>query len=333
MKKDGMSERLSNMDVCELKNKIENIINNSFSISLFLVLKTEEGLTIKKADIENGLTTKELSELFGNRLRTISNNDELRIASLSSSDESPNSIYEYDYDEYPEDMLIIKDFDMHSATEIEKFSFSNDKLNSLMGYIIYIGNMENGITCFKKHFPFSLIKREAFLLYKHNERFKKLDADDILRLNEDIHLFKIDDKIFVLDIKVVESYLGFEELIRNRAQKAIDDISSIEIVEDINILREAAKDITFSRKLSKIAGQSLIISQSIPNEKVIEFSKKHPGLKNAFRYSEDGKKISLDTKVSQKSFLKLLNDDFLISELTNQSYDSLAKDRININNE
>lgn len=319
------------MDVCEIKNKIENVINNPFSISLFFLLKTEEGLQIKKADIENGTTTNELSNLFGNRLRLISNNDELRIANLSSSDESPNSIYEYDYAEFPEDMLIIKNFDIHSATEIEKFSFSNDSLNALMGYIIYIGDMENGIVCFKKHYPFSLIKREAFLLFKHDERFKKLDTDDILRFNGDIHLFKIDDKIFVLDIKVVESYLGFEELIRNRAQKAIDDISLIELVEDINILREAAEDMSFSRKLSKIAGQSLIISQSIPNEKVIEFSKKHPGLKNAFRYSEDGKKISLDTKASQKSFLKLLNDDFLISELTNQSYDSLAKDRININ--
>lgn len=320
------------MDVCELKSKIENIVNEPFSISLFFVLKTDEGLQVKKADIENGTTTNELSELFGNRLRQLLSNNELRIANLSSSDESPNSIYEYDYTEFPEDMLIIEGFDIHSATKIDNFSFSNDKLNTLMGYIVYVGDMENGIICFKKHFSFSLIKRESFLLYKHDERFKKLDADDILRFNDDIHLFKIDDKIFVLDIKVVESYLGFEELIRNRAQKAIDDISSIEIVEDINILRDAAEDIAFSRKLSKLAGQSLIISQSIPNEKVIEFSKKHPGLKNAFRYSVDGKKISLDTKASQKAFLKLLNDDFLISELTNQSYDSLAKDRISTNN-
>lgn len=320
------------MDVCELKSKIENIVNKPFSISLFFVLKTDEGLQVKKADIENGTTTNELSELFGNRLRQLLSNNELRIANLSSSDESPNSIYEYDYTEFPEDMLIIEGFDIHSATIIDNFSFSNDKLNTLMGYIVYIGDMENGIICFKKHFSFSLIKRESFLLYKHDERFKKLDADDILRFNDDIHLFKIDDKIFVLDIKVVESYLGFEELIRNRAQKAIDDISSIGIVEDINILRDAAEDIAFSRKLSKLAGQSLIISQSIPNEKVIDFSKKHPGLKNAFRYSVDGKKISLDTKASQKAFLKLLNDDFLISELTNQSYDSLAKDRISTNN-
>lgn len=319
------------MDVCELKNKIDSILNKSFSFSLYFVLKLEEGLQIKRADIENGITTDELSELFSRRICEISKNDELRIVPLSSSDESPNSIYEYDYNEFPEEMLVIKDFDIHSATEIENFSFSNDSLNSLMGYIIYIGDMENGIVCFKKHYPFSLIKREAFLLFKHDERFKKLETDEMLRFNGDIHLFKLDDKIFVLDVKVVESYLGFEELIRNRAQKAIDDISSIEIVEDINILREAAEDISFSRKLSKIAGQSLIISQSIPNEKVIEFSKKHPGLKNAFRYSEDGKKISLDTKASQKSFLKLLNDDFLISELTNQSYDSLAKDRINTN--
>lgn len=138
------------MDVCELKSKIENILNKQFSTSLFFVLKTDEGLQIKKADIENGSTTNELSELFGNRLRQLLSNDDLRIANLSSSDESPNSIYEYDYNEFPEDMLVIAGFDIHSATTIENFSFSNDKLNALMGYIVYIGDMENGIVCFKK---------------------------------------------------------------------------------------------------------------------------------------------------------------------------------------
>lgn len=40
------------------------------------------------------------------------------------------------------------------------------------------------------------------------------------------------------------------------------------------------------------------------------------------------KKIRLDTKASKNAFIKLLNDDYLRSNLTNQEYDSIAKDRI-----
>jgi len=315
---------------CDLKNKLSNILNSTKSISLFLVLHTNDGISIKKADIENGETTSEINELFRNRIREITSNEEIGVINLSSADERINTIYEYDYDEYPDEMLFIKNFDIKQAVNYELFSFANDSLQSLLGYLIYIGDMNRGIVCFKKHYAVTMIKRGSFLICKCNERFKKLDADDIIRLNSDIGLFKLEDKIFVLDINILEKYFGFEELIRKRASTTIDSIESKGIIENVNALKNAATDFSFSKKLSKIAEQSLIITQSIPNDKIIKFSKTHPGLKGKFSYSDTGKQIVLKSKSSQIAFLKLLNDDFLISELTNQPYDSLAKDRITI---
>lgn len=318
------------MNKCDLNNKLSSILNSTKSISLFLVLHTHDGISIKKADIENGETTREINELFRNRIREITSNEEIGVINLSSADERTNTIYEYDYDEYPDEMLFIKSFDIKQAVNYEFFSFANDSLQSLIGYLIYIGDMNRGIVCFKKHYAVTMIKRGSFLICKCNERFKKLDADDIIRLNSDIGLFKLENKIFVLDVNIIEKYLGFEELIRKRARKTIDSIENKGIIENVNALKTAATDFSFSKKLSKIAEQSLIITQSIPNDKIIKFSKTHPGLKGKFSYSDTGKQIVLKSKSSQIAFLKLLNDDFLISELTNQPYDSLAKDRITI---
>lgn len=316
------------MHLEELKSKLSYIINNTKSISLFLVLQDDGNISIKKADIDNGTTTDELNKLFRNRLNEIISNDELSLIKLSTADERCNAIYEYDYDEYPGRMSYINNFDIKQAVYYDNFSFSNDDLNSLIGYIIYIGDMKNGVICFKKHYPISVIKRGTFLIYKYNERFKKMETDDIIRLNNDISLFKLNDKIFILNIEAIEKHLGFEELIRKRANVAITAIESKDIIEDMNELREASLDLSFSKKLSKIAEQSLIITRSIPNEKIIEFSRNHPGIKNKFTYNASGDKIILKTKASKIAFLKLLNDDFLISELTNQSYNSLAKDKI-----
>ena len=69
----------------------------------------------------------------------------------------------------------------------------------------------------------------------------------------------------------------------------------------------------------------------VPNAQVIAFVGAHPAHRGKFRLSDDGSKLKLDTKVSQDLFLKLLNDDFLQSELTKRYYASLAKDDVDDN--
>lgn len=46
------------------------------------------------------------------------------------------------------------------------------------------------------------------------------------------------------------------------------------------------------------------------------------------KYTEDNSQFILDTKVSKNLLVKMLNDDFLTSDLTKLYYDSLAKDNI-----
>ena len=60
--------------------------------------------------------------------------------------------------------------------------------------------MENGIICFKKHFSFSLIKRESFLLYKHEEKRTVEDiADDDSHWIWGMIYYNKNDKHFMMD--------------------------------------------------------------------------------------------------------------------------------------
>ena len=58
------------------------------------------------------------------------------------------------------------------------------------------------------------------------------------------------------------------------------------------------------------------------------YAPEYVALKNRMRYTPDNTQFMLDTKASKQLFVKLLNDDFLTSELTRLYYDSLAKDFI-----
>lgn len=321
------------MNVQEIKSKISSIITNNTSLNVFFVLTDKDGEYIKrKVDLAQGDTTEEFIDLFRAYIEnTIIQNEELSLCDLSSYDDRVNAIYAYDYNIYPKELICIHDFNIEKEIESEKFSFSEENLSDLRGYLIYLGSINEGIVLYKKHYPVSLIKRDSFLMYKKDRRFVKFEGDDILRISGTIQVMKLENEMFVLDINNFERNFGFENLIIKRASETIEEIDKKEILEDVQVLKDSVDDITFARKLSKVREKSPVISLNISNEDIINFTKTNPGLMGRFKYSEDGKKIRLDTKASKNAFIKLLNDDYLRSNLTNQEYDSIAKDRIDAN--
>ena len=319
------------MDIKIIKSRIDEILFNNCSIAIFLILKAEE-LIIRKLELETDETTPELLRLFGDSLSESVCNDELRVSDLSSCDES-RAIYRYDYESYPNELSLIHNFTNSDADNVEHFSSSEFDLNQLRGYIIYLGNAEDGVVLYKKHYPISVIKKDIRLfIIKNDKRFVKLQGRDIIRMSGSVQAMKLDGEIYVLDLKNFEKIFGFEELIKNRAEETIKEVETIGLLEDVQVLRDSAEDIAFARKLSKIKEKSPVISLGIPNETIIRFTQTYPELKGKFRYSDDGSKIRLDTKVSKNAFVKLLNDDYLYSELTKQYYDSIAKDKIQADN-
>ena len=293
-------------------------------------------MILRLADIEDEKTEPEVDKLFLEYMTdTVLNNNDLQVCELSTADERTNAIFHYDYTEYPEELEVFQSFDIKQATkEVEKFNFEQDNLSRLCGYIIYIGSMEDGVSLFKKHYPISLIKRDSFLLgaIKSKQRFELVTGDDIIRLNGAVQLFRINGEIFVIDIKVLERNMGFNQLIYKAADETVQAIEELAIIEDIQVLRDSAEDIAFARKLSRVKKSSPIFKLNISKETIIEFTKTTHDLSGRFKYSEDGNEIRLDTKKSKDAFITLMNDAFLRSELTKQFYEAKAKDNITQNN-
>ena len=129
---------------------------------------------------------------------------------------------------------------------------------------------------------------------------------------------------------VLEKFFGFREIIKKEAILALNEIDAKGIIEDMEVLRETVNDLAFARKLTKVRNSSPVLTMDISVEQIIYFTKTTPALAGRFKYSDDDKKIRLDTKKSKEAFVKLLNDDFLKSELTDLYYDSLAKDKLPI---
>lgn len=316
------------MSLNTLKTKISAVISHDdCSAEFYFLLNNNGQISIKRADIDQNAC----DELAQNFIATITSgillNNDLSLLNISGADDRTNALYRYDLPEVPIQIQHLTTILQND--NFEAFSFDSDDLAHMEGILIILGHGQQQLALYKHQYPIALLKRDsAFSLVRarNQNRLVKL-KDDILRINSKFEFFQIDNEYFIIDIKTLERFFGFHDAVRNVAMQGIINIDSAQLLVDAQVLTERLNDISFSRKLIRAAGASPVLGV-IPNAQIIAFVGSHPTLREKFRLSNDGAKLKLDTKVSQDLFLKLLNDDFLQSELTKRYYESLAKDSL-----
>lgn len=316
------------MSLDALRERISSVIaDDACSAEFHFLLDKGGDIAIKRADIDQDAS----DELAQNFIESISNsillNDELSLLGISSADDRSNAIYRYDLPEVPNQLQHLST--VLQRDDFEVFNFEADDLQHIEGILILLGHGTHQIALYKHQYPVALLKRSGFSLVRmirNQSRLIKLE-DDVLRINSKFEFMRVGGEYFIVDIKTLERFFGFHDAIKNVAIQGIANIERAGLVADTQVLTSRLDDISFSRKLVRAANASPVLGV-VPNAQVIAFVNSHPVLRGKFRLSDDGSRLKLDTKVSQNLFLKLLNDDFLQSELTNRYYASLAKDNL-----
>ena len=114
------------MTIEEIKDKLSTLLGQPYTVQVYFVLKQDENLILRLADIEDEKTEPEVDKLFLEYMTdTVLNNNDLQVCELSTADERTNAIFHYDYTEYPEELEVFQSFDIKQATkEVEKFKGS-----------------------------------------------------------------------------------------------------------------------------------------------------------------------------------------------------------------
>ena len=279
----------------------------------------------RKLDIKNE-NLKDLLEVFSFGIKSSLREKDYSIISLSTADERKDCYYKYDIEENPAEIELLTS--VIGNDNIPIFDFIVCNIKQIRALIIIISGGEKVITLFKKLTPVEkIIGQSSFLMHKANHRFEKFE-DNLLRISPSFQILHIDNETIILDINLLEKFFGFVDVIKREATLGVNAIREMQLVSNIETLTELIDDIKFARKLTKIARYSPVIVKRIPNSTIINFTQTHPALKNKIQYNADKTQITLHTKVAKNLFIKLLNDDFLTSELTRSYYESLAKDDI-----
>lgn len=319
------------MTLEELRAKIESIVQmEAIGLNVYFLLDTEQGKVIKRANIIENVKTNLISA-YQLSLQQILANEDLTMIDLSAADDRQSAIYLYDLEEQP---AVFDYFESitndNDGNPIALFEFYTDDLSDLEGYFVSIGDFENNIILYRKQMPINLFKQGKIYLVKgHDTQFDKIDKE-FLRIDTKIDVISADDSIIINNISILERHYEFRAIIEHEAETSLENIDGLDILENIVVLQERVSDTAFARKLSKISTTSPVFN--LPTEHIMQFVRNHHILGNEFRYSNDETKILLDTKKSQNFFLRLMNDDFLHSQLTNYDYMTPAKDRLQAGN-
>ncbi|SHL69867.1 anti-phage protein KwaB [Flavobacterium xanthum] len=313
------------MNLEEIKEKLHSICEmEGIGINVYFLLKAENNYVLKRANIIENVKTTIISS-YKNSLNSIIQNEDLALLNLSAADDRIHAFYKYDLEETPGVFNFFEEI-TNPQNQIPYFSFDLDELADLEGYFVYFGDHANNVLFYRKQMSVNLFKQgKIYLIKGHETQFTSID-EEFLRIDGKIDVLKIEAVIYINNIDILERHYEFRNIIINEATASIENISALQILENIEVLSERINDVAFARKLSKISTTSPVFQ--LPKETIMNFVRGHLTLGHEFRYSQDGTKILLDTKKSQNFFLRLMNDDFLHSQLTDYDYVTPAKDKL-----
>lgn len=309
-----------------LDHKFQYFIDNQAKLGIVVYALTKNSDTPKKMNIDPDAQRGLISLFMDNIRDNVVANEELSILQLSASDERVKVIYQYDL-EIPDELKVLDE--VRQTDEHEIYNIAIEGVNNIKVLLIEIGDAREQMVLYKTMAPVNIFSRKNFFLKKSRTKFEKID-DDFFRISDNFQLLRFSDGLFVFDLDTIEKSFGFHEVIIREAASGMAAIEARNIVSNIEALAELVQDVKYARKLTKVARASPVIQRGIETSKIIIFCQNYPLLKGKIRFTEDGTQILLDTKVSKDLFIKLLMDDFLISELTESYYNSIAKDTVEV---
>lgn len=321
----------------ELKARLQTIVKQKGTyIDVFFIMKGDDGGVVKKANIANGATDGLRKAHLDNIGQLVSMMEEdinsLTVINLSAADDRKSAIYRYDLDDRPQFFDAFKEIEDHQYDDYftkengRFFVFSKDDLSQIDAFVIHIGNDDNSLMIFRKNYSVNLFKRDRIYLIKESDTRFDTMKDDFIRLDAKIDFLYVNGEVYIYNLDVLERFGDFHQIITKEATASLGEIGTLGLVSNLDVLSSRVDDLRFARKLAKISKDSPVFR--VPQADIIDFTKKHPFLKDKFNYTADGSQIELNTKLSQENFIKLLNDDFLRSELTKIDYESPAKNRL-----
>lgn len=312
------------MTIDEIQTIIRRILANPFGIEFNILELDDDVFTLHHLNIGQGDTYNRIVGQYERALKEeFLDNDSISVQDIYNIDQRKDVFYQVGDVSYIPRLNAMNDLLIANATG--SANHSQLSYSKIWGFVITLGNDSESITLFKKHYPMNTLKQNVFLLRFINDAFSLVDNETNIRFDTEFHCFFLGGNWFVKDLKIFEKYFQFTEIEIQKANTTFQSIVDLNFIQaDQALLTACLGKRAIARKILRIFSSSQVLARGISNERILAFSKEFEAYKGKFSYSPDDK-IILSTQKDFNLYLKLMNDDYLVSELTDAVYDTEVK--------
>ena len=270
----------------------------------------------------------ELKKMFIEEIKEVTDNQSpnFTLENYSSSTKQLDAIFQYDLQEdlRPE-MQLLKQ--VKTIIEPDLFVISPESsIDQVNGLYIVIRSGNNIISLYKHIFGVDKIYAQKSLFLVHsNQQFVK-QQESMLRISPTFQMLCIDDDIIMTDIQKLERIMDLKAVLTNAAAQHIATIVNAKrLVTKSDLLEKVSTEPTMAKKLIHAVTEGKVFSKNISNAVIIAFAQKK-GAKLNMSYQNN--QFDLTNKAEARRFIKLIDDDYLTSELTKEDYDANQKQEL-----
>jgi|GEM_PF-3999802 hypothetical protein len=316
------------MEENNIKEEINNVINSESGIEIYVCIKkkndNKKKIEIRKLNVEDKLRDA-LQEKIGNKLRNEYCNKDTKYNSIENYNEIKDEYCIIDKSEFDGINIIceldkIEEFDKPDNEEFDKTDNEG-----LQGFIFKYGIKKEYIILYQQFYPVNSVKKNTnsaigCLKKSKNKITFKLIEEDIIKITDKIDIIVLSQYIISNKLNILENIFGFEQYIENISNDTKTAINNIGIIEETDKINKYFNDSKNKKRLVKMRNSKVLkMKKEMILERIFEDDYYKQNIK-----MENGK-IKITSEKDFNIFIKLLNDDILVSNITKTTYDTLIK--------
>ncbi|MCW3788297.1 Kiwa anti-phage protein KwaB-like domain-containing protein [Plebeiibacterium sediminum] len=331
-----------------LLSKLKFVIDKQIGLELYFLYrpKSQDNIEILRANLEGTVTQTKLEQDFITKIKSqIFNQDnegkeiptgiDWQLKHINEIDELKNVYYHFPNKESEDDSYHIPvEFEEMKTLQDKKyedfslFDFSKHLLDDVFAFLIRLQIDNEQVILYKNKYPFDILSRSTVLKLLshevgHRTKFELEDAP-LLQISDKFDFIFIDDSYIILNVRLLESKFGFNERYLTKGAESLNFIKSKNILVDTKVLDDLVTKVSFAKKLMKVSADNEVLKTPIAEMKSFldEFKTKDGkySLAKRIKYIPKQNKFEVKTKVAADDFVRLLNDQYLISLLTKKPY-------------
>lgn len=304
------------MNKNDVIKRIKTITEKGYTPTIFAVVKNDGVYALKRLLAVDSLI-KQIKESVDKLLGEQIFSDDFDIDDSSRIEENKKIFYEIVQDEN------YNPFSFLSNIVSEDYKESDQPF--LKGFIIKINLNTNSFWIYQHKYPVTLINKKTsiYALLNGQNRYEPLNVD-VVRFDNKMDLLIIDNSIFTKKINLLQTDFGFDRYIRSEANRELNRIDTLGILSNSDTLKNmmSSQKLTTAKKLLNIKNSK---AMGLNKEQLYTSIKNHSYYKDKFQFNEDDHTLIISSQKDANLFLKMINDDFLHSELTGADYETNSK--------